>query len=60
MDKAKNVLLKSLENSEQNQEHTINDKETKPEGFVASYRNGSVTKVVNRSKEGFSGQNLNK
>jgi hypothetical protein len=60
MDKAKNVLLKSLENSEQNQEHTINGKETKPEGFVASYRNGSVTKVVNRSKEGFSGQNLNK
>jgi hypothetical protein len=60
LDKAKNLLLKSLENSEQNQEHTINGKATKPEGFVASYRNGSVTKIVNRSKEGFSGQNLNK
>ena len=60
LDKAKNVLLKSLENSEQNQSHTINDQATKPEGFVVGYRDGSVSKVVNRSKEGFSGQNLNK
>ena len=60
LDKAKNVLLKSLENSEQNQHHTINDQTTKPEGFVVGYKNGDVSKVVNRSKEGFSGQNLNK
>jgi len=52
--------LKSLENSEQNQHHTINDQITKPEGFVVGYKNGDVSKVVNRSKEGFSGQNLNK
>lgn len=60
LDKAKNVLLRSLENSGQNQEHTINGKPTNPEGFVVGYRDGSVSKVVNRSKEGFSGQNLNK
>jgi hypothetical protein len=60
LDKAKNVVLRSLENSGQNQEHTINGKPTNPEGFVVGYRDGSVSKVVNRSKEGFSGQNLNK
>jgi hypothetical protein len=60
LDKAKNVLLTTLENNEHNQEHTINGKETKPEGFVVGYKDGSVSKVVNRSKEGFSGQNLNK
>ena len=60
LDKAKNVLLSTLENNEHNQEHTINGKETKPEGFVVGYKDGSVSKVVNRSKEGFSGQNLNK
>ena len=60
LDKAKNVLLDRLEMSGQNQEHTINDKEAKPEGFVVGYKDGSVSKVVNRSKEGFSGQNLNK
>jgi len=60
LDKAKNVLLKTLENSDQNQQHTINGKDTKPEGFVVGYKDGSVSKVVNRSKEGFSGQNLNK
>jgi N-methylhydantoinase A/oxoprolinase/acetone carboxylase beta subunit len=58
--KAKDVLLKTLENSGQNQEHTINSKHAKPEGFVVGYKDGSVSKVVNRSKEGFSGQNLNK
>jgi hypothetical protein len=52
--------LTTLENNEHNQEHTINGKETKPEGFVVGYKDGSVSKVVNRSKEGFSGQNLNK
>lgn len=60
LDKAKNVMLRSLENSEQNQEHTINGVATHPEGFVVGYKDGSVSKVVNRSKEGFSGQNLNK
>lgn len=60
LDKAKNVLLDRLEMSGQNQEHTINDKQAKPEGFVVGYKDGSVSKVVNRSKEGFSGQNLNK
>lgn len=60
LDKAKNVLLDRLEMSGQNQEHTINGKQAKPEGFVVGYKDGSVSKVVNRSKEGFSGQNLNK
>lgn len=60
LDSAKNVMLRSLENSEQNQQHTINGQETKPEGFVVGYKDGSVSKVVNRSKEGFSGMNLNK
>jgi hypothetical protein len=60
LDNAKNVLLDRLEMSGQNQEHTINGKEAKPEGFVVGYKNGDVSKVVNRSKEGFSGQNLNK
>lgn len=60
LDKAKNVVLSALENSEQNQQHTINGKPTKPEGFVVGYKGGAVSKVVNRSKEGFSGLNLNK
>ena len=60
LDKAKNILLKTLENSGQNQKHTIDGKPTNPEGFVIGYKDGSVSKVVNRSKEGFSGQNLNK
>ena len=60
LDKAKNVLLQTLENSNHTQEHTINGKATNPEGFVVGYKDGSVSKVVNRSKEGFSGQNLNK
>ena len=60
LDKAKNVLLDRLEMSGQNQTHTINDKPANPEGFVVGYKNGDVSKVVNRSKEGFSGMNLNK
>jgi hypothetical protein len=60
LDKAKNVLLDRLEMSGQNQEHTINGQVTKPEGFVVGYKDGSVSKVVNRSKEGFSGMNLSK
>ena len=60
LDKAKNVLLDRLEMSGQNQEHTINNEQAKPEGFVVGYKDGSVSKVVNRSKEGFSGLNLNK
>jgi hypothetical protein len=60
LDSGKNILLRTLENSGQNQKHTINDKPTNPEGFVVAYHDGSVSKVVNRSKEGFSGQNLNK
>lgn len=60
LDSAKNVLLKTLENSGQNQKHTINGEPTNPEGFVVAYKDGSVSKVVNRSKEGFSGKNLNK
>jgi hypothetical protein len=60
LDKAKNVLLDRLEMSGQNQEHTINGEVTKPEGFVVGYHDGSVSKVVNRSAEGFSGLNLNK
>lgn len=50
LDKAKGVLLNSLENSGQNQEHTINGKPTKPEGFVAGFKDGDVRKVVNRSE----------
>lgn len=60
LDKAKNVLLRTLEQSEHNQQHTINGNPTAPEGFVVGYKGGAVSKVVNRSKEGFSGQNLNK
>jgi hypothetical protein len=60
LEKARDVLLRSLESSPTKQEQTINDKETKPEGFVVSYNDNSARKVVNRSKEGFSGQNLNK
>ena len=60
LDKAKNILLKTLENSGQNQKHTIEGQHTNPEGFVVAYKDGSVAKVVNRSKEGFSGKNLNK
>ena len=60
LDKAKNILLDRLEMSGQNQEHTINGNQAKPEGFVVGYKDGSVSKVVNRSKGGFSGQNLNK
>ena len=60
LDKAKNVMLDRLEMSGQNQEHTINGQVTKPEGFVVGYQDGSVSKVVNRSAEGFSGLNLNK
>lgn len=60
LDNAKNVMLRSLENSGQNQTHTVNGQQTKPEGFVVGYNDGSVSKVVNRSKEGFSGLNLNK
>ena len=60
LDSGKNILLKTLENSGQNQKHTIDGKSTNPEGFVVAYHDGSVSKVVNRSKEGFSGQNLNK
>jgi hypothetical protein len=50
LDKAKGVLLNSLENSGQNQEHTINGEKTKPEGFVIGYKDGQVRKVVNRSE----------
>jgi hypothetical protein len=60
LEKARDVLLKSLESSPQKQEQTINGKDKKPEGFVVSYKDNSARKVVNRSKEGFSGQNLNK
>jgi hypothetical protein len=60
LEKARNVLLKSLESSPQKQEQTINGQDTKPEGFVVSYKDNSARKVVNRSKDGFSGQNLNK
>lgn len=60
LDNAKNVMLRALENSDQNQEHTINGQQAKPEGFVVGYKDGSVSKVVNRSKDGFSGLNLNK
>lgn len=50
LDKAKNVLLRTLETSKQNQEHTINGEKTNPEGFVVSYKDGDVRKVVNRSE----------
>jgi hypothetical protein len=60
LDKAKNAMLKTLESSPQNQRQTINNNHTMPEGFVVSYNDGSVRKIVNRSKEGFSGLNLNK
>lgn len=50
LDKAKGVLLNSLEKSGQNQEHTINGQPTKPEGFVVGYKDGDVRKVVNRSE----------
>ena len=60
LDQAKNVLREKLEMSGQNQIHTINDHHAMPEGFVAGYQDGSVSKIVNRSAEGFSGLNLNK
>lgn len=60
MDKAKTVMLRALEHGSQNQKQTINDKKAPPEGFVVGYASGSVKKVVDRTKEGFSGQNLNK
>ena len=60
LDKAKNVLLDRLEMSGQNQTHTINDKPANPEGFVVGYKDGSVSKVTDRSEKGFSGLNLNK
>lgn len=50
LDKAKNTLLNVLENSGQNQEHTINGQKTNPEGFVVGYKDGDVRKVVNRSE----------
>jgi hypothetical protein len=60
LDNAKMVLLRSLESSGQNQEHTINGIKTQPEGFVVSFKDGTPRKIINRSKEGFSGLNLNK
>lgn len=50
LDKAKMVLLRSLETSGHNQEHTINGVRTQPEGFVVSYNDGEPRKVVNRSE----------
>lgn len=60
LETARNTLLRTLENAGQNQEHRINGMLTKPEGFVASFKDGSARKIVNRSKEGFSGLNFNK
>jgi len=60
LEKARDTLLRTLENAGQNQEHRINGMLTNPEGFVASFKDGSARKIVNRSKEGFSGLNLNK
>ena len=60
LDKAKGVLLRTLQNSGYKQRHTVDGKDTHAEGFVVANRDGSLSKVVDRSKEGFSGMNLNK
>lgn len=60
LDKAKTIMLRALEHGSQNQKQTIHGNKASPEGFVVGYKSGSVKKVVDRTKEGFSGQNLNK
>jgi Asp-tRNA(Asn)/Glu-tRNA(Gln) amidotransferase C subunit len=60
LDKAKTVMLRALEHGSQNQKQTIHGNKASPEGFVVGYKSGSVKKVVDRTKEGFSGLNLNK
>jgi len=60
LDSAKGVLLKTLQSSGYNQKHTIDGKETHAEGFVVANGDGTLSKVVDRSKEGFAGKNLNK
>ena len=50
LDNAKTTLLRSLESSGHNQEHTINGVRTQPEGFVVAYKDGTPRKVVNRSE----------
>lgn len=54
--KAKDALVKSLGNTSK-YEHSVNGKETKPEGFVA-VRNGHPIKLVDRAE--FSFHNLTK
>lgn len=50
---AKNVLVKSLESGSSNYEHHIEDKESKPEGFVINHEHKGKTepsKLVNRAE----------
>ena len=47
--KAKNVLVKNLEQNEGGLEHHIDGKRTGPEGFVVNHA-GEPTKLVNREE----------
>jgi len=46
---AKNVLIKNLEQHEGGLEHHIDNKRSKPEGFVVNH-GGEPTKLVNRKE----------
>lgn len=46
---AKNILVKNLEQHEGGLEHHIDNKRSKPEGFVVNH-NGEPTKLVNRAE----------
>jgi hypothetical protein len=49
LQKAKNVLVRHLEHHEGGYEHHIDDKKSKPEGFVVHHK-GKPTKLVNRKE----------
>lgn len=49
LQQAKNVLVKHLEQHEGGYEHHIDDKKSKPEGFVVNHE-GKPTKLVNRKE----------
>jgi hypothetical protein len=55
LQQAKNTLVKHLETHEGDYEHHIDNKKSKPEGFVVSHE-GKPTKLVNRAE--FARQNL--
>ena len=49
LQQAKNILVKNLEQHEGGLEHHIDNKRSKPEGFVVNH-NGEPTKLVNRAE----------